>query len=260
MATERHFHLGTILNPVWVNDPRVDQGYMGPEGDDVVNLGLMPFVHTLTIPIGGPTDTFVNVVPQAVHHMSVSDELDAACLSAFTVTPGPPGTELSVCPESGSSSSAIVDHEDALVIGLSTFYSLQDAIDELDDWPPFASENTATFNSSAFNPNIVEDGNSHYALQSPRPESEPASEPMTPEDEIDVLATQLQDLKGKRADNIIEGLYREIDEVAAEWSLEVGSEHESTGDTTVSSAQSTMEALLQEVREAVQEWSVLGEA
>ena len=249
---ERHFHLGTILNPVWVDNPRVGQGYR-LEDDNETNMELMPFAHTLTFSLGRATDNFIEVVPQASFRAATLDSLEAARSLPPAVSTALIGTEP---PASLSLTSAAADGDDMFASAFSAFDSLRDAIDGLDGWPSFMPEDIAMVTSTTVNLHTAPKANSP---ERPRPESKAGtSEPVTPNDEIDKLASQLRAIKGERTDDIMEGLYQDIDEVAAGWSFEDSEEPEDLHDTTTGSTESTMGALLLEVGEALLEWSVLG--
>lgn len=259
MIEGRHFHLGTILNPVWVDDPRVGRGYK-LEDDNKTNMELMPIVHTSTFSLGRSTDNFIKVVHRESCHDAALDGLKAARSPPPAVSTSLPGTEPPVSPLTLSLTSTAAGDDIVFASTFSTFDSLRDAIDELENWPPLAPEDIAIIRSTAVNPYTTQGAqclDAHPKL--PCPESEAStSEPVTPDDEVDELASQLRAIKGERTDELMEGLYRDIDEVAAAWSFEDDEEPENLQDTTTGSTESTMGALLQEVGEALLEWSVPG--
>lgn len=222
---------------------------MEPKDADAINMELMPFAHTLTFPLGGPTDTFVDVVPRAPLRTAVPGGLDTTHPLLPAMSTALPGMETPVFLQPTSLAPALANGEDLFAISLSTFHSLEGAMDELDDWPTFATEDAATDGSSPMDLYRIKDGNSLGTLGRPCPDSEASpSEPTTPNDEVDELATQLREIKGEQVGRVMEGLYRDLDKAAAEWSLVDDQGPEDTGDV--------MEALLREVDEAFSEWSV----
>lgn len=255
MIKGRHFHLGTILNPVWVNSPRVGRGYK-LEDDNEANMELIPFVHTLTFALGRPTDNFIEVVPRASLHTADPDGLDIARPSSPAVSSALGVTETTVLPPSPSSAFTAADSDGSFSSTFSVFNNLREAIDELDEWPAFAPEGATVTGSTAISVCITQETTSPDTLPE-EGESVPSTfEPITPDDEVDEL---IRAIKGERVDGILEDLYRDIDEAAAAWSPENGEEPGDPQDTTASSAESTMGILLQDVGEALLEWSVLGE-
>ena len=254
MIAGRHFHLGTILNPVWVNHPRVGRRYK-LEDDNETNMELMPFAHTLTFSLGRPTDTYIKVVSRVFPHEAAPDGLNTTCLPSPAVSTALVDTESPVSPPSTFTA---VGGDALFASAFSTFDSLQDAIDELDNWPASVSEDTTTIRSTAVGLNATQEIKSRDArAELPDGESEAStSEPVTPDDEVDKL---IRAIKGEQVDGIMEDLYRDIDDAAAAWSPEDREEPEDPQDTIASSAESAMSELLQEVGEALLEWSVLGE-